>query len=68
MADIVTNQIQWPRVPDGIDPKLKRYLEEMQAAVSDHLRGSLNISGDVVVGGYLVLLGPDRIKTFLSGD
>lgn len=64
-SDIVFDHIRWPEIPNGLDPKLQRYLRELQAAIDARVRGSLYVTGDVVVGGYLVLMGPNRIKTYI---
>ena len=63
MPDIVFDAIRWPVMPDELDPKTKAYLQEMQLAIERLLTGSFNVSGDLAIGGYVYLMGPDRIRT-----
>jgi len=66
MADQVTDTIRWPDIPQGISPDLREYLEGMQAAINEYLSGTLSVSGDLSLGGFLLLQAPNRIKTLIT--
>lgn len=70
MPDAVVDTIRWPEIPSGLDPVLTQYLRDLQFALESRLgaTGTVCVNGDLQIGGYLVLLGPDRIKTFIEAD
>jgi len=63
MADKVFDTLRWPVFPESMDSTTKKYLQDMQLALERFLTGTLSVSGDVAVGGYVYLMGPDRIRT-----
>lgn len=67
-SDVVVDTIRWPEIPDSFDPKLKQYLREMQTAIEDRFsrNGVFCVNGDIAVNGYLILMAPNRIKTFIT--
>lgn len=63
MSDAVFGAIRWPEIPNNIDPKVAQYLQEMQRAIDEFFGQCTSLPGDVAVGGYLYLMGADRIRT-----
>lgn len=53
MSDEVYRALQFPKIPDELDPKLVAYLQELEKAFKDYLIGTIHISGDLNLGGRI---------------
>jgi len=66
MPDDIFDTTRWPEIPDDVQGSLRECLLGMQRAIDERLNGTVNISGDLNVGGYVVLQGPNRVKSFVE--
>ena len=65
MPDQIYSQIEFPEIPESFDEDVKKYLRDLQAAISDLLTGHVSIAGDLHVDGYIYMQGENRIRTFI---